>query len=53
MSQSLPWASTVPSEKRALALPWLPASTLMRTGEYTVTEGFDELQQNAKDLLGF
>ena len=31
----------------------LPASTLMRTGEYTVTEGFDELQQDAKDLLGF
>src|SRR3989344_2151792 len=29
MSQSLPRASTVPSEKRALALPWLPASTLI------------------------
>lgn len=31
----------------------LPVSTLMETGEYTVTEGFDELQQDACDLLGF
>jgi len=31
----------------------LPVSTLLRTGEYTVDEGFDELQQDANELLGF
>ncbi len=31
----------------------LPISSLMEFGEYTVTEGFDELQEQAVSLLGF
>lgn len=31
----------------------LPISTLLQTGEYTVDEGFDELQDAANSLLGF
>ncbi len=31
----------------------LPASSLMEIGEYTVDEGFDDLQEQAKMLLGY
>ena len=31
----------------------LPVSSLMEIGEYTVDQGFDELQMMANELLGF
>ncbi|MDR2657084.1 MAG: hypothetical protein LBB86_04585, partial [Oscillospiraceae bacterium] len=36
-----------------LSASLLPASEMMSIGEYTVDEGFDQLQEEANDLLGY